>query len=113
MCMATQHQARLDHIQNGTNRRHAVIWLTSVAQPGRTAVHEEHVDVAQGQTLFYLSAPKICQALQGSLGLWGQVIIEVVKGPIESRNADVLSPLGQRQHRAGFQMTQVAQWALT
>ena len=69
--------------------------------------------MAQGQTLLHIGTHKVRQALQGSLGLRGEVVIEVVKGPIESRNADLLSALGQGQHRTGFQVIQVAQWALT
>src|SRR5262244_2084692 len=64
MGMTTQHEARLDHIQDRSNSRNAVIRLTTIAQPGRAAMREEHVNVAQGETLFHVSMPKEGQAFE-------------------------------------------------
>src|SRR5215831_12896140 len=49
MRMTTQHQARLDHVENRPNGWDPMIRLTTIAQPGGAAVREEHVNVAQGE----------------------------------------------------------------
>src|SRR5215510_2941995 len=89
MGMTTEHQARLDHIQDRPNGRDAVIRLTTIPQPGGAAVREEYVNVAQSETLFHVSTPKESQSFEGTLGLGVEVVVQVIKRPIESSNADV------------------------
>src|SRR6516165_1310002 len=67
MGMATQHETRLDHI----------VWLTTIAQPRGAAVHEEHINVTQGETLFHVSMPKESQAFEGAISLGVKIIIEI------------------------------------
>ena len=56
-----------------------MIWLTTIAQPGGAAVREEHVNVAQSETLFHVSTPKEGQAFEGTLRLGVEVVVEVIK----------------------------------
>src|SRR5882672_103710 len=112
MGMTTQHQARLHHIQDGPNGRDPMIRLTTITQPGGAAVHEEHVNVAEGQTLFYVSTPKEGQAFEGTFGLRVEVVVKVVKRPIEPGNTDLFSAVRERQDCTSPQMMQVLQWAL-
>src|SRR5262245_53339639 len=83
MGMTTEHEARLDHIQDGPNGRNPVIRFTTIAQPSRTAVREEHVNVAQGETLFHVSTPKESQAFKRTRRLGVEIVVEVLKCSIE------------------------------
>jgi hypothetical protein len=75
MGMTTQHEARLDHIQNRPNGWNAVIRLTAIAQSCGAAVREEHVNVAQSETFFHVSTPKEGQAFEGTLRLGIEVLV--------------------------------------
>src|SRR5215813_1365564 len=55
MGMATEHEARLDHIQDRPNGWNAVVRFTTIAQPGRAAMREKYVNVAQSETLVHVS----------------------------------------------------------
>src|SRR5215510_7169016 len=112
MCMTTQHQARLDHIQDRPNGRDPMIWLTTIAQPRGAAVHEEHVNVTQGETLFHVGTPKEGQAFERTLRLGVEIVVEVIKRPIEPGNADVFGAVCEREDFASLDVIEVLQWAL-
>src|SRR5215831_3942328 len=112
MGMTTQHKARLDHIQDRANGRNAVIRLTTIAQPGGAAVREEHVNVAQSETLFHVSTPKEGQAFKRTLHIGVKIVVKVLKGPIESGNTDVFGAVREREDFASLDVMQVLQWTL-
>src|SRR5215813_8169530 len=112
MGMTTEHEARLDYIQDRPNGRDAVIRLTTIAQPGGAAVHEEHVNVAQSETLFHVSTPKEGQAFERTLRLGIEIVVEVIKRPIEPGNADVFGAVCERAAFASLDVIEVLQWAL-
>src|SRR5215467_8502513 len=112
MGMATEHEARLDHIQDRPNGRNAVIRFTTIAQPGRAAVREEHVNVAQSETLVHVSTPKEGQAFERTLRLGVEIVVEVFKRPIEAGNADVFGAMREREDFASLDVMEMLQWAL-
>ena len=109
MGMTAQHQARLHHIQDGANGRDPMVRLTTITQPGGAAVHKEHVNLAQGQTLFDVSTAKEGQAFERTCGGGIEVVVEVIKGPIEPGNTHLFSAVRERQDGASLQMMQMLQ----
>src|SRR5262249_48769847 len=102
MSMTTQHQARLDHIQERPNGWDPMIRLTTIAQAGAAAVREEHVNVAQGETLFHVSTPKEGQAFERTLRLGVEIVVKVLKRPIEPGNADMFGAVREREDFASL-----------
>src|SRR5262249_44597054 len=100
-------------IQDRSNSRNAVIRLTTIAQPGGAAMREEHVNVAQGETLFHVSMPKEGQAFERTLRLRVEIVVKVLKRPIESGNADVFGGVREREDFASLDVMEVLQGTLT
>src|SRR5262245_20666163 len=89
-----------------------MIRLTTIAQPGGAAVHEKHVNMAQGETLFHVSTPKEGQAFERTLRLRVEIVVKVLKRPIEPGNADVFGAMRERENFASLDVMQVLQGTL-
>src|SRR5262245_58141399 len=86
-----------------------MVRFTTIAQPGGAAVREEHVNVAQCETLFHVSTPKEGQTFERTLRLGVEIVVEIIKRPIESGNADVFAAVRECEDFASLDVVEVLQ----
>src|SRR5262249_6077281 len=65
------------------------------------------------ETLFHVSTPKEGQGFEGTRSLGVEVVVKIIKGPIESGNADVFGAVREREDFASFDVMEVLQGTLT
>jgi hypothetical protein len=68
--------------------------------------------VVQRETLFHVSTPKEGQTFERTLRLGVEIVVEVIKRPIEPGNADVFAAVREYEDFASLDVIEVLQWAL-